>query len=525
MKKLTYEYVYNYFKQFNYTLLSDVYESSHQLLEVKCPEGHTYKVKFNNFKSGKRCPECFLNSQKFSYEYVKSYIEKFKYKLLSQEYTNTTKELELKCPNGHYIKMTFSNFRRGARCVYCQGLKLTYEFVKENIESFGYQLLSTEYIGSGYKLDMICTEGHLCSISWDNFKQGNRCSICSFALSKEKEIQTRIKNNGSLGDYLFEISNGNIEMYWDYKKNNYLDPYKVSKGSNQYILIKCQEKDYHESYNVICYSFTNGTRCPYCNSFASGKVHIKDSFAQWGIDNLGEDFLKKYWDYEKNVLNPWTISTSNNRNIYIKCQETNYHGTYKTSCTNFKKGMRCSYCSHRKIHPLDSLGALYPQVIDLWSDKNKKSPYEYAPQSSKKVFWKCDLGQHEDYERAIYASLVCEFRCPFCNISKGERTILKYLQKRNIIFIQQKQYNNLLGVGNGLLSYDFYLPDYNLLIEYQGEFHDGNTRKQTKKDIERQKEHDRRKREHANKNNIKLLEIWYWDFDKIEEILERELAI
>jgi len=67
------------------------------------------------------------------------------------------------------------------------------------------------------------------------------------------------------------------------------------------------------------------------------------------------------------------------------------------------------------------------------------------------------------------------------------------------------------------------LYERNLLIEYQGEFHDGNTRKQTKKDIARQQEHDRRKQEYAQRNEIKLLEIWYQDFDHIEEILKENI--
>ena len=78
----------------------------------------------------------------------------------------------------------------------------------------------------------------------------------------------------------------------------------------------------------------------------------------------------------------------------------------------------------------------------------------------------------------------------------------------------------MIGLKEGLLSYDFYLPKYNLLIEYQGEYHDGSVHKETKERFERQQEHDRRKREYAERNNIKLLEIWYWDFDNIEEILK-----
>ncbi len=66
-----------------------------------------------------------------------------------------------------------------------------------------------------------------------------------------------------------------------------------------------------------------------------------------------------------------------------------------------------------------------------------------------------------------------------------------------------------------------------LLLEYQGEFHDGsiNTGFQTPKKFVTQQEHDRRKREYAMNNNIELFEIWYWDYDKIENILSQELNI
>ena len=73
------------------------------------------------------------------------------------------------------------------------------------------------------------------------------------------------------------------------------------------------------------------------------------------------------------------------------------------------------------------------------------------------------------------------------------------------------------------MSYDFYIPKYNILLEYQGEYHDNTARNQTKQQFKIQQEHDRRKKEYAIKHNINLLEIWYYDFDKIEEILTKEL--
>ena len=84
-------------------------------------------------------------------------------------------------------------------------------------------------------------------------------------------------------------------------------------------------------------------------------------------------------------------------------------------------------------------------------------------------------------------------------------------------------YNNLKGVNNGLLTYDFYLPKYNLLIEYQGEYHDNSIPMQTDFEFAIQQEHDKRKKEYAINNGINLLEIWYWNFKDIEYILNNIL--
>ena len=79
------------------------------------------------------------------------------------------------------------------------------------------------------------------------------------------------------------------------------------------------------------------------------------------------------------------------------------------------------------------------------------------------------------------------------------------------------------GIGGGLLSYDFYIKKYNILIEYQGEFHDGTAWQQTEIDFLYQQEHDKRKKQYAEEHCINLLEIWYWDYENIEQILNKVL--
>lgn len=113
--------------------------------------------------------------------------------------------------------------------------------------------------------------------------------------------------------------------------------------------------------------------------------------------------------------------------------------------------------------------------------------------------------------------------CPYCSISKGELKILTYLENSGLNFQWHKEFDGLLGLGGGSLSYDFYIPDSNLLIEYQGQFHDGTVVYQTNDQFLYQQEHDRRKRQYALDNKITLLEIWYKDFDNIETILDKEL--
>lgn len=82
------------------------------------------------------------------------------------------------------------------------------------------------------------------------------------------------------------------------------------------------------------------------------------------------------------------------------------------------------------------------------------------------------------------------------------------------------------------MSYDFYFPKYNLLIEYQGEQHDhpvkyskNMTDAIAEKRFDKQKENDEKKKDYAEKNNIELLEIWYWDYNNIKDILRRTLNV
>lgn len=124
------------------------------------------------------------------------------------------------------------------------------------------------------------------------------------------------------------------------------------------------------------------------------------------------------------------------------------------------------------------------------------------------------------FETVINYVLYDNTGCPACCESKGEKRIRAYLTKNNIKFVSQKSFDRLTGINGGALSFDFFIPTHNLLIEYQGEFHDGKGNAYVRARSKKVKQHDMIKKKFVKKNDIKFKEIWYQDFDRIEEILD-----
>ena len=88
-----------------------------------------------------------------------------------------------------------------------------------------------------------------------------------------------------------------------------------------------------------------------------------------------------------------------------------------------------------------------------------------------------------------------------------------YFINHSIYYKSQQKFDDLRGVHNGLLSYDFYLPDYNCLIEFQGEQHEKSIKYFGKEKFKSQIEHDKRKREYAENNGYKVIHIKCYNSD------------
>ena len=134
----------------------------------------------------------------------------------------------------------------------------------------------------------------------------------------------------------------------------------------------------------------------------------------------------------------------------------------------------------------------------------------------KKVIIICK--EHGEFKQNIHKHLKGQ-GCQFCSSnSKGEEFIKSHLEEMNIKYIRQKYFETLRYVNP--LSFDFYLPEYNSCIEFDGQQHykpvkwfGGN------EGYELTIKRDECKNKWCLENNIKLIRIRYDQVSEIAEII------
>lgn len=126
---------------------------------------------------------------------------------------------------------------------------------------------------------------------------------------------------------------------------------------------------------------------------------------------------------------------------------------------------------------------------------------------------KCDCGRTTVVNSSNWKNI---FSCGHCNLSKGEDKIEEILQNNSINFERQKTFDTCRN--KELLRFDFYLPDYNVLIEYDGIQHFQYNEKSgwnTEENFKKTKNNDNIKNQWCKDNNIPLIRIPYTHFDKL----------
>lgn len=181
----------------------------------------------------------------------------------------------------------------------------------------------------------------------------------------------------------------------------------------------------------------------------------------------------------------------------IKCF---IHGEFEQTSLNHLLGKGCPRCAKNyKKNATEIINKL--KIIH-----NNKYDYSLIKFDVVKDVVTILCPKHKEFKQTLNNHL-SGHGCPFCNDSKGERFIEKYLIDNNILFERQKKFAGCRDKNQ--LPFDFYLVEYNVCIEYDGEQHffdvlNWNNLRYTKL-------HDTIKDKFCEENNIILYRISYKD--------------
>lgn len=389
-----------------------------------------------------------------------------------------------------YWNTSPSSVLQGCGCELCRRNKLrifhnkTHEEYVLNLKKVNPDIIALEeYKGSHVPILHKCLKH---DIKWKtsptNALQGHGCCECRSEKIKNKTAKTH-------EEYVLELRNKNPDII-------VIEEYK---GANVPILHKCKIDGYE--WMVRPGNILFGKGCPVCG----GKIKLTTQEYNDRLKILNTN-IKPLEDYI-NARTP----------ILHECLICGHR--WKASPTNVLKGQNCPECRNnmlRKIMLKDDSQYRY-ELMCVNPDVVPMEPYKGA---NVPILHKC-LRDGCEWKSAP-SNLLWGKGCPMCNESSGERKVRQYLEKHSISYKFQKTYDDCRDIR--CLPFDFYLPDYNTCIEYQGKQHyepidlfGGEEQFKT------QYKHDKIKRDYCKNNNIRLLEIPYWE--NVEEILNNFLFI
>ena len=215
-----------------------------------------------------------------------------------------------------------------------------------------------------------------------------------------------------------------------------------------------------------------------------------------------EEFIKKAKLVHGSKYDYSLVEYVNNRTkVKIICKD---HGAFEQKANNHIDSLHgCPECGLLKNNKLTTKEFIEKAKL-VHGDRYDYSLTNYRNAKTKvKIICK----DHGFFEQRADCHL-SNRGCPICNNSKGEIKVRKYLIDNGIEFIQQKRFDKCKDINS--LPFDFYLPESNTIIEFDGIQHFVPVEHwggaEYLKDVNR---HDEIKNTFCLHNKIKLIRVKY----------------
>ena len=227
-----------------------------------------------------------------------------------------------------------------------------------------------------------------------------------------------------------------------------------------------------------------------------------------GVEYDTRKVIRKSEKKTKSGCTLWEVYCSKCNTITLM---TNHAIKKKVLC-HCKHNERIKENNHKKYN---LIGKKFGKLLVLEELEDR------TPHGEKQWLCRCDCG---NYKITVTSALINHLTVSCgCSKSYNESRIQKYLDKNKIRYYAQWSHNDCrFPSTNALLVFDFYLPTYRTIIEYDGEqhfkpvqFYGG------AQSFIRQKERDTYKNNWCKSNKYTLLRIPYFRKEFIEDILDK----
>lgn len=387
-------------------------------------------------------------------------------------------------------------------------------------------------------------------INWNKFKinakgralQNSKKSYIEFCKMLD-EIDFKL-----VSDYVGTMNK--VELVYKFNKNIELNikPEDFKRTYKNIINFKNNLVDNNDRFIKFVGLNSKGNFIVQIKAFDGGFIDL--DISQYISFNKGRrDFYEKLKEVNGHTVD-YYINTNTKMNIYIDNIKLNpmspatfKRQTYKV-IVNLKNNLKKNNDEFIKFVRLSSDGKLTVEIrtfdggeieIDIGTYskfiKGRQSTYDYCKERDFKILspyinadkdkMLIDFNCGHKPHWIIPHNLKQNCGCPICNISKGEKFIKIYLEKNNVDFIQEHRFDDCKYKKS--LPFDFYIPKYNLCIEFDGEQHfKAFNHFGGKEKLKLTQTRDNIKNKYCKDNSINLLRIPYWEMDSIEEILDEE---
>jgi hypothetical protein len=150
--------------------------------------------------------------------------------------------------------------------------------------------------------------------------------------------------------------------------------------------------------------------------------------------------------------------------ITVECRT---HGKFQVRAYAHKAGTNCQSCAYEE----NNLNKILDQTdVVLRMTEEHKGRYDYSQFVYVNAITpgKIICKKHGGFMQCSHTHLKGS-GCPRCRESKGEQKVAEYLRLKGLEFETQKRYPNCKFINT--LPFDFYVPKYDLLIEFDGKQH------------------------------------------------------